>query len=75
MLFQALGVAYYTQYGGIFIKNVIAVLKSTALNFSSDRKFIREILKRVLSLRYEYLEKKELVQALKELGCFDYYRL
>lgn len=61
MLFQALGVAYYTRYGGIFIKNVIAVLKSTALNFSSDRKFVREILKRVLSLRYEYLEKKELV--------------
>ena len=58
MLLQALGVTYYTRYGGIFVKNVIAVLKSAALKFSSDRKFIREILKRVLSLRYEYLEKK-----------------
>ena len=55
MLLQALSMAYYK---GVFIKNVIAVLKSTALKFSSDRKFIREILKRVLSLRYEYLEKK-----------------
>ena len=72
MLLQALGVAYYK---GVFIKNVIATLKSTALKFSSDRKFIREILKRTLSLRYEYLEKKELTQVLKELGCFDYYRL
>lgn len=73
MLFQALGVAYYTRYGDAFIKNVIAVLKSTALKFSSDRKFIREVLRRVLSLGYEYLEKKELVQALKELECFEYW--
>ena len=72
MLLQALEVAYYK---GVFIKNVIATLKSTALKFSSDRKFIREILKRTLSLRYEYLEKKELTQVLKELGCFDYYRI
>lgn len=68
MLLQALSVAYYK---GVFIKNVIAVLKSTALKFSSDRKFVREVLRRVLSLRYEYLEKKELVQALKELECYD----
>ena len=72
MLLQALGVAYYK---GVFIKNVIATLKSAAQKFSSDRKFIREVLRRVLSLRYEYLEKKELTQALKELGCFDYYRI
>ena len=72
MLLQALGVAYYK---GVFIKNVIAVLKSTALKFSSDGKFIREILKRTLSLRYEYLERKKLKLALKELGCFDCYRL
>ncbi|WP_103629096.1 hypothetical protein [Campylobacter concisus] len=58
MLLQALGVTYYTRYGDTFIKNVIAVLKSTALKFSSDRKFIREVLRRVLSLRYEHLEKK-----------------
>ena len=73
MLFQALGVAYYTRYGSIFVKNVIAVLKSAALKFSSNRKFIREILKRVLSLRYEYLEQKELTQAQKELECFEYW--
>ena len=72
MLLQALGVAYYK---GVFIKNIIATLKSAAQNFSSDRKFIREILIRVISFRYEHLEKKELTQALKELRCFDYYRL
>ena len=72
MLLQALSTAYYK---GVFIKNVIATLKSAAQKFSSDRKFIREILKRAISFRYEYLEKKELTQALKELGCFDYYRL
>ena len=72
MLLQALGVAYYK---GVFIKNVIATLKSAAQKFSSGRKFIREVLRRVLSLRYEYLEKKELTQAPKELRCFDYYRL
>lgn len=72
MLLQALSTAYYK---GVFIKNVIATLKSTAQKFSSDRKFIREILKRAISFRYEYLEKKELTQALKELRCFDYYRL
>lgn len=27
----------------------------------------------MLSLRYECLEKKELVQALKELECFEYW--
>ena len=68
MLFQALSVAYYK---GIFIKNVIATLKSAAQNFSSDRKFIREILIRVISFRYEHLERKELRLALKELGCFE----
>ena len=72
MLLQALSTAYYK---GVFIKNVIATLKSAAQKFSSDRKFIREILKRAISFRYEYLEKKELTQALKELRCFDYYRL
>ena len=72
MLLQALGVAYYK---GVFIKNVIATLKSAAQKFSSDRKFIREVLRRVLSLRYVYLEKKELPHALKELGCFGYYRI
>ena len=72
MLLQALSTAYYK---GVFIKNVIAVLKSAAQKFSSDGKFIREILKRAISFRYEYLEKKELTQALKELGCFGYYRL
>ena len=70
MLFQALGVAYYK---GVFIKNVIATLKSAAQKFSSDRKFIREMLIRVISFRYEYLELKELRLALKELGCFDYW--
>ena len=72
MLLQAISTAYYK---GVFIKNVIATLKSAAQKFSSDRKFIREILKRAISFRYEYLEKKELTQALKELRCFDYYRL
>ena len=72
MLLQALGVAYYK---GVFIKNVIATLKSATQKFSSDKKFIREILIRAISFRYEYLEKKELTQALKELRCFDYYRL
>ena len=72
MLLQALGVAYYK---GVFIKNIIATLKSAAQIFSSDRKFIREMLIRAISFRYEYLEKKELTQVLKELGCFDYYRL
>ena len=70
MLFQALSVAYYKD---IFIKNVIAVLKSTALKFSSDRKFIREILKCAISFRYEHLERKELKLTLKELQCFDYW--
>lgn len=72
MLLQALSVAYYK---GVFIKNIIAVLKSAAQHFGSDRKFIREILKRTLSLRYEYLERKKLRLALKELGCFEYYKL
>lgn len=72
MLLQALSTACYK---GVFIKNVIATLKSAAQKFSSDRKFIREILKRAISFRYEYLEKKELTQALKELRCFEYYRL
>ena len=72
MLLQALGVAYYK---GVFIKNVIATLKSAAQKFSSDGKFIREILKRTISFRYEHLERKKLRLALKELGCFDYYRL
>ena len=72
MLLQALSTAYYK---GVFIKNVIATLKSAAQNFSSDRKFIREILIRVISFRYEHLERKELRLALKELGCFNYYRL
>ena len=72
MLLQALSTAYYK---GVFIKNVIATLKSVAQKFSSDRKFIREILKRTLSLRYEYLERKKLRLALKELGYFVYYRL
>ena len=70
MLLQALSVAYYK---GVFIKNVIATLKSAAQKFSSDRKFIREILKRVISFRYEHLELKELSLALKELQCFDYW--
>ena len=69
MLLQALSAAYYK---GVFIKNVIAVLKSTALKFSSDGKFIREILKRAISFRYEHIERKELRLALKELQCFDY---
>ena len=68
MLLQALSVAYYK---GVFIKNVIAVLKSVAQNFSSDKKFIREILIRTISFRYEHLERKELRLALKELGCFE----
>ena len=68
MLLQALSVAYYK---GVFIKNVIATLKSVAQNFSSDEKFIREILKRTISFRYEHLERKKLRLALKELGCFD----
>ncbi|WP_460169878.1 hypothetical protein, partial [Campylobacter concisus] len=72
MLLQALSVAYYK---GVFIKNVIATLKSAAQKFSSDRKFIREILKRAISFRYEHLERKKLRLALKELGYFDYYRL
>ena len=70
MLLQALGVAYYE---GVFIKNVIATLKSVAQNFSSDGKFIREILKRAISFRYEHLEQKELRLTLKELQCFDYW--
>ena len=70
MLLQALSVAYYK---GVFIKNVIATLKSVAQNFSSDEKFIREILKRTISFRYEHLERKKLRLALKELGCFDYW--
>ena len=70
MLLQALGVAYYK---GVFIKNVIATLKSVAQNFSSDGKFIREILKRAISFRYEYLEQKKLKLTLKELECFDYW--
>lgn len=70
MLLQALSVAYYK---GVFIKNVIATLKSAAQNFSSDRKFIREMLIRAISFRYEHLEKKELMQALKELECYDYW--
>lgn len=70
MLLQALGVAYYK---GVFIKNVIATLKSVAQNFSSDKKFIREISKRAISLRYEHLERKKLRLALKELQCFDYW--
>jgi len=70
MLLQALSAAYYK---GVFIKNIIAVLKSTALKFSSDGKFIREILKRVISFRYEHLERKELRLVLKELQCFDYW--
>ena len=72
MLLQALGVAYYK---GVFIKNVIATLKSAAQKFSSDRKFVREMLIRAISFRYEHLERKKLRLALKELGCFDYYRL
>ena len=72
MLLQALSVAYYK---GVFIKNVIATLKSVAQNFSSDEKFIREILKRTISFRYEHLERKKLRLALKELGYFVYYRL
>ena len=70
MLLQALGVAYYK---GVFIKNVIATLKSAAQKFSSDGKFIREILKRAISFRYEHLERKELRLALKELECFEYW--
>ena len=70
MLLQALGVAYYK---GVFIKNVIATLKSVAQNFSSDGKFIREILKRAISFRYEHLEQKKLRLALKELECFEYW--
>ena len=70
MLFQALSVAYYK---GIFIKNVIATLKSVAQNFSSDGKFIKEILKRAIRFRYEHLERKELRLVLKELQCFDYW--
>ena len=72
MLFQALSVAYYK---GVFIKNVIATLKSSAQKFSNDKKFIREILIHAISFRYEHLERKKLRLALKELGCFDYYRL
>ena len=70
MLLQALGVTYHK---GIFIKNVIATLKSVAQNFSSDRNFIREILKRAISFRYEHLEQKKLKLTLKELECFDYW--
>ena len=71
MLLQALSVAYYK---GVFIKNVIATLKSAAQKFSSDRKFIREMLIRAISFRYEHLERKELRLALKkELECFDYW--
>ena len=70
MLLQALGVAYYK---GVFIKNVIATLKSAAQKFSSDKKFIREILIRAISFRYEHLGRKELRLALKELQCFDYW--
>ena len=70
MLLQALGVAYYK---GVFIKNVIATLKSVAQNFSSDGKFIKEILKRAIRFRYEHLERKELRLVLKELQCFDYW--
>ena len=70
MLFQALGVAYYK---GVFIKNVIATLKIAAQKFSSDGKFIREILKRAISFRYEHLERKEPRLALKELECFEYW--
>ena len=69
MLLQALGVAYYK---GVFIKNVIATLKSAAQNFSNDRNFIREILIRVISFRYEHLEQKKLRLALKELEQFKY---
>ena len=72
MLLQALSTAYYK---GVFIKNVIATLKSAAQNFSSDRKFTKEISKRAISLRYEHLERKKLRLALKELGYFVYYRL
>ena len=72
MLLQALSTAYYK---GVFIKNVIATLKSAAQNFSSDRKFTKEISKRAISLRYEDLERKKLRLALKELGYFVYYRL
>ena len=68
MLLQALSVAYYK---GVFIKNVIATLKSAAQKFSSDRKFIREMLIRAISFRYEHLERKELRLALKKLGCFE----
>ena len=69
MLLQALSVAYYK---GVFIKNVIATLKSVAQNFSSDGKFIREILKCAISFRYEHIEQKEIRLALKELECYDY---
>ena len=69
MLLQALGVAYYK---GVFIKNVIATLKSAAQNFSNDRNFIREILIRVISFRYEHHEQKKLRLALKELEQFKY---
>ena len=68
MLLQALSTAYYK---GVFIKNVIATLKSVAQNFSSDGKFIKEILKRAIRFRYEHLERKELRLVLKGLGCFE----
>ncbi|QPH85505.1 hypothetical protein CVT17_00215 [Campylobacter concisus] len=69
MLLQALSVAYYK---GVFIKNIIATLKSTAQKFSSDRKFIREILKRAISFRYEHIEQKKDKVSIKGLECYDY---